>query len=491
MEDNAEPTFDLNDDEIVHLSWRDVDAELGEWSWIVPRRSDCVRSFGYLRAAQLGTDVIVTLDDDCFPTAPGFIDAHVAALSGEATTDAWTSTGEGVVPRGVPYLNRGRSRPVGISHGLWTNVADYDAITQLVIGRTGGTFAPRDLVVPVGQYYPMCGMNLAWRAELTPAMYFLLMGRGLALRPLRRHLGGASSRRRICDHLGYAVVSGRPLIEHRRASNVWTNLAKEAPGLPVNETLWRAVDAIVLTETSVAGCYQQIARELDLDGDYWSRLGDAMCVWADLASAAIDARRAGRRPRAAPRRSRPLSSTSTGLRVMSLRASIERRFVDAHQQPRVWGEMPLARAVALSTRYRAAAQHLYLTGNERRLAALKDRHRGERCFILGNGPSLNDCDLTRLAGETTFGVNGIFLKTAEMGFVPTYYVVEDILVARIGRNRSTRSAARRSSSATTSAGSSRATTTRCGPTSASTTAPTRISRTSRPMPSASSGSAAR
>jgi hypothetical protein len=95
----------------------------------------------------------------------------------------------------------------------------------------------------------------------------------------------------------------------------------------------------------------------------------------------------------------------------------------------VWGEMPLARKLALSTRYRAAARHVYLTANERRLAALKDKHRGERCFILGNGPSLNNCDLTKLRGETTFGVNSIFLKTQEMGFVPTYYVVEDILVA--------------------------------------------------------------
>lgn len=50
---------------------------------------------------------------------------------------------------------------------------------------------------------------------------------------------------------------------------------------------------------------------------------------------------------------------------------------------------------------------------------------GERCFIIGNGPSLNKCDLKLLKNEYTFGVNGIFYKTEDMGFCPTFYMVED------------------------------------------------------------------
>ena len=33
-----------------------------------------------------------------------------------------------------------------------------------------------------------------------------------------------------------------------------------------------------------------------------------------------------------------------------------------------------------------------------RLAALKDSRKGERCFIIGNGPSLKQTDLSRLEG---------------------------------------------------------------------------------------------
>ena len=56
---------------------------------------------------------------------------------------------------------------------------------------------------------------------------------------------------------------------------------------------------------------------------------------------------------------------------------------------------------------------------------LKDCYRAKRCFIVGNGPSLNKLDLTKLMKEYSFGVNAIFLKTDEMGFAPTYYLVED------------------------------------------------------------------
>lgn len=60
-----------------------------------------------------------------------------------------------------------------------------------------------------------------------------------------------------------------------------------------------------------------------------------------------------------------------------------------------------------------------------KLRTLRDRYAGERCFIVGNGPSLNKHDLSQLASEFTFGVNSIFLKTEETGFRPTFYMVED------------------------------------------------------------------
>lgn len=63
------------------------------------------------------------------------------------------------------------------------------------------------------------------------------------------------------------------------------------------------------------------------------------------------------------------------------------------------------------------------------LKDIKNCHKGQRCFIMGNGPSLNKCDLTKLKNEKTFGTNAIYLNYDNMGFHPTYYTVEDLFVA--------------------------------------------------------------
>jgi hypothetical protein len=62
------------------------------------------------------------------------------------------------------------------------------------------------------------------------------------------------------------------------------------------------------------------------------------------------------------------------------------------------------------------------------LSSLKDKHRGKRCFILGNGPSLKQTDLTKLRGEFTFGLNRIYLLFPELGFHTTYLVTVNQLV---------------------------------------------------------------
>ena len=66
--------------------------------------------------------------------------------------------------------------------------------------------------------------------------------------------------------------------------------------------------------------------------------------------------------------------------------------------------------------------------NLRRLEAYRDRHQGERCFILGNGPSLRQTELALLKNEFTFGMNRIYLLFPELGFPTTYLVSVNELV---------------------------------------------------------------
>lgn len=80
-------------------------------------------------------------------------------------------------------------------------------------------------------------------------------------------------------------------------------------------------------------------------------------------------------------------------------------------------------------RYIAASRGVPLTANEFRILRRKDSGKGRRAFIIGNGPSLNLLDLTKLKNELTFGVNAIYLNHEKMGFLPTHYIVEDVFVA--------------------------------------------------------------
>lgn len=59
------------------------------------------------------------------------------------------------------------------------------------------------------------------------------------------------------------------------------------------------------------------------------------------------------------------------------------------------------------------------------LDGLHNRHRGERCFVVGNGPSLNAIDMTRLKEEITLGSNRCYLGYDSWGFPFTYWGVYD------------------------------------------------------------------
>jgi hypothetical protein len=290
VEDNAERTFKIGGGagglQIEHYCHQDIDRDLGKEAWIIPRKTDCVRSYGYFKAWQKSPDMMITLDDDCYPEQKiegqsGFVDAHWSRLNNPGQTNAWMSTLDGIIPRGVPYYKTSRELPCVLNHGLWSSVPDFDAPTQLLHSRYPRELSWTDRTIPVGTYFPMCGMNVAIRPEAIVAFYFLLMGRGYDYDRFGDIWSGVILKR-IADHLGYCINSGSPAIKHLRASSVWANLRKEAPGLELNESLWTAVDRVRLTGSSFRQCYREIASNLGLDGAYWENLRKAMLAWTEL-----------------------------------------------------------------------------------------------------------------------------------------------------------------------------------------------------------------
>ncbi len=277
VEDNPERTFKIPDDKVDHYSWKEIEKEWGDDAWIFSRRDSAIRCFGFWKAWTLDSKIIFSLDDDCYPL-PGedFLQGHLNNL---CLMPQWTESIPGLRTRGLPYFNKGEIETV-VNMGLWTNVADLDAIQQLANPIPDFYPMVENRIIPRYQYFPFCGMNFAFRRRVTSLTYFPLMGEGS---PYRRFddIWFGIILKKICDHLDWNVSVGHPFIEHKKASDPMVNLVKEAPGIKRNETFWEVVNNIRLTQTHPTECMFEVSEAFKAeDDDYIKKLGKAIEVWA-------------------------------------------------------------------------------------------------------------------------------------------------------------------------------------------------------------------
>lgn len=111
---------------------------------------------------------------------------------------------------------------------------------------------------------------------------------------------------------------------------------------------------------------------------------------------------------------------------MSVARTVAKRVLVATLGPRLatrigHGALDLVAAAA----YRA---HPKSRQSIARLREMRGRYSGRRCFIIGNGPSLQQMDLRPLRGELTFGLNRAYLMFDRLGFATTFLVSVNRLV---------------------------------------------------------------
>lgn len=207
-------------------------------NWLF-NKSDVCRNAGFYMAAKfLSPDVYISLDDDVLPNANNPIQEHLDALS-ITVPSGWVSTCQDIYPRGVPYGVR-KEMPVVLSHGVWANVPDLDAPTQLLYPDMKDIRFNK-MNIPVGVLFPFCAMNFAFRPELLPYIYQAPMSIRLTEYDVERgdrfgDIWSGIIAKRACDANQWGVVTGYSTIYHSRASNVFANLRKESVFLELNET---------------------------------------------------------------------------------------------------------------------------------------------------------------------------------------------------------------------------------------------------------------
>lgn len=280
VEDGPEPTFNLPKS-VKHFCWADYTKLMGNDAWIFPHHTDSGRSFGFYQAWKDGADVIISLDDDCL-ISDTYFDEHIKGLR-PRPYKAWVNTIKGIPARGLPYGSIDKEQEIVMNHGLWSNVPDLDGATQLSWERANKPpFGPIDQYLPAGVYAPLSGMNIAFDRRMTPVMWFGLLNDGVNHFRMGDIAAGVIAKR-ICDHFGWGIHSGNPIVKHTRASNAWVNMEREAKTLKTFEEFWNAIDDIgPLHADTVVECYREITDMLPFENDYWHDAKFAMHLWTRL-----------------------------------------------------------------------------------------------------------------------------------------------------------------------------------------------------------------
>ncbi len=255
-----------------------------EW---IPRKTDMIRSWGFWKAFEAGSEFTLSLDDDVRPLVDvfhyyeyGF--NHLFPLSEYLSVGSLTDSA--VEMRGFPYKNRGKE--VVVQYGGWAGVPDLDSVTQINHPRDDCSFLGTMLPVPLNVPVTCCAMNFAFRTEYTPIMFQLPLYEGEYNR--FGDIWSGLIQKRVLDWIGKVMlINGSAGVLHQRASDPFVNLQKEAPGLPHNEVLWN--ELYCRQNKNMIGAYMEA---MDCMIDYFSKhndkyakhLAETMYKWLKLFS---------------------------------------------------------------------------------------------------------------------------------------------------------------------------------------------------------------
>jgi hypothetical protein len=241
------PLFDRHNVQVSVIV--DDEATWEKMPWFIPRRSDMIRSLGFLRVYQRAeVDYVLTLDDDTLPIASqsgiDIFEQYQRVFEAGAPLSDYLDIGALTTSmlqmRGYPYRDREPAR-VAVQYGGWHGVLDYDARTQLDHPRGPERFKGVVLPVPRGTAVTGCIMNCAFRREVTPIMWQLPLLEGRYNR--WGDIWSGLIQKRVLDHIGQVmVINGKASVLHERASDPTANLERETPGIPFNEDLWESLE---------------------------------------------------------------------------------------------------------------------------------------------------------------------------------------------------------------------------------------------------------
>ncbi len=209
----------------------------------IPYDNETRRNLGYLSALEDGCEVLISIDDDNFPTDDDFIGGHActgSTFEGDLIREpvgfhnvceylTFTPPRD-IFPRGYPFSLRGghnneetapakKGARIGVTTGLWLDDPDIDATTWLngkvqSVAYTG----KKTQVLDQQTWTPINTQNTSVVRELIPAYLCIPMGWPVPGGEIERYgdIWGGYFLQALIQGTKYHVAFGKPIVEHRR-----------------------------------------------------------------------------------------------------------------------------------------------------------------------------------------------------------------------------------------------------------------------------------
>ncbi len=258
----------------------------------IPYNNETRRNIGYLHALEDGCEILISIDDDNWPTTDDFVGCHgvtgttwngelISNASGyyNICTHLTFDTTRHIFPRGYPFTLRNTehatqtsmvkpepSTRIGATAGLWLVDPDVDATTWLAGKISSISFSGPDTSALHGKTWsPVNTQNTSVVRELIPAFFCIPMGFDVPVGKIQRYgdIWGGYFLQAVMSDTKYVVAFGRPLVDHRRnPHNYMDDLRYEFWGMMLTDWMVGILRECKPKETSVVGKMKELSEFL-------------------------------------------------------------------------------------------------------------------------------------------------------------------------------------------------------------------------------------
>jgi hypothetical protein len=310
----------IDQEEWINNNYPDMKEDI---AFAIPYQSVRRRNFGYLRALQLCSDVIITIDDDNLPTDEDWLSGHLKAFeqNGVVFNEVFSQNKfvnpcemlnmnhEGIYMRGYPIseiysdsfaLNvlPPTYEKVVLNMGLWNLKPDVDSYTNIIFPDLQSNELkaeyPRKLAVAKGNYIFINTQNTAISREAMPAYYLLFQDTRIYENKIDRFddIWSGIILQKIAFAMNHTVTFGSPCANHMRNTHDFAkDLKCEFSGIVLNDKIIRYIIDMPLECSSYREGYEKIIEHLEKIQPnafhepvhmFLSRMTRAMRIWLKL-----------------------------------------------------------------------------------------------------------------------------------------------------------------------------------------------------------------